>query len=290
MAERNNPQAQEDDPNLKHPYFHHERASKRERWKTNKRAGKFYEETQKSYIDQKGSFQWLQNGELKFDEERLLLAAQDQGLTTNGFLKMCGIRQDDKCRFCHTATESSSHLVSGCQTLLADGHYTRRHNKVCSYIHWTICKEKNIPTQDVWLHAPQPVTATDDITIYYDKVIPTGRYIENGAIKPDIVVWDRKSRSAIIIDVSVANDFGINRAERDKVTKYQDLKHALKDEWDLQDIAVIPVIVGATGMMKDNLQSYLDSIPGKPSKYQVQVAAIRGTVSLLKRALGTNFK
>ena len=86
------------------------------------------------------------------------------------------------------------------------------------------------------------------------------------------------------------NDFGINRAERDKVTKYQDLKHALKDEWDLQDIAVIPVIVGATGMMKDNLQSYLDSIPGKPSKYQVQVAAIRGTVSLLKRALGTNFK
>ena len=290
VAERNNPQAQEDDPNLKHPYFHHERASKRERWKTNKRAGKFYEETQKSYIDQKGSFQWLQNGELKFDEERLLLAAQDQGLTTNGFLKMCGIRQDDKCRFCHTATESSSHLVSGCQTLLADGHYTRRHNKVCSYIHWTICKEKNIPTQDVWLHAPQPVTATDDITIYYDKVIPTGRYIENGAIKPDIVVWDRKSRSAIIIDVSVPNDFGINRAERDKVTKYQDLKHALKDEWDLQDIAVIPVIVGATGMMKDNLQSYLDSIPGKPSKYQVQVAAIRGTVSLLKRALGTNFK
>ena len=50
------------------------------------------------------------------------------------------------------------------------------------------------------------------------------------------------------------------------------------------------MIVGATGMMKDNLQSYLDSIPGKPSKYQVQVAAIRGTVSLLKRALGTNFK
>ena len=157
-------------------------------------------------------------------------------------------------------------------------------------VHWTICKEKNIPTQDVWLHAPQPVTATDDITIYYDKVIPTGRYIENGAIKPDIGIWDRKSRSAIIIDVSVPNDFGINRAERDKVTKYQDLKHALKDEWDLQDIAVIPVIVGATGMMKDNLQSYLDSIPGKPSKYQVQVAAIRGTVSLLKRALGTNFK
>ena len=120
-------------------------------------------------------------------------------------------------------------------------------------------------------------------------MIPAGRFIENGAIKPDIVVWDRKTRSALIIDVSVPNDFGINRAERDKVTKYQDLKNALKDEWELNEIAVIPVIVGATGIMKDNLQSYLDTIPGKPNKYQVQVAAIRGTVSLLKRALGTHF-
>ena len=58
----------------------------------------------------------------------------------------------------------------------------------------------------------------------------------------------------------------------------------------MKELAVIPVIVGATGIMKDNLQSYLDNIPGKPDKYQVQVAAIRGTVSLLKRALGTNFK
>ena len=86
------------------------------------------------------------------------------------------------------------------------------------------------------------------------------------------------------------NDFGINRAEREKVTKYQDLKNALKDEWELNEISVVPVIVGATGIMKDNLQRYLDNIPGKPNKYQVQVSAIRGTVTLLKRALGTNFK
>ena len=289
--EESNPQVQEEEEQKsKYPYTRHEQAVKRHRWKTNKRAGAFYEETQKSYIDRKGSFQWIQNGELQFDEERLLLAAQDQGLTTNGFLKMCGLRQDDKCRFCHTATESTSHLVSGCQTLLADGHYTRRHNKVCTYLHWVICQDKNIPTQEVWLHTPQPVTATEDITIFYDKEIPAGRFIENGAIKPDIVVWDHKARTALIIDVSVPNDFGINRAEREKVTKYQDLKNALKEEWELNEILVVPVIVGATGIMKDNLQRYLDNIPGKPNKYQVQVSAIRGTVTLLKRALGTNFK
>ena len=104
-----------------------ERINKKKKWQNNKRAGKFFEETQKNYIDQKGSFQWLQNGELKYDEERLILAAQDQGLMTNGFKKMCGISTNDQCRFCHKATETTNHILSGCQTLLADGHYTRRH-------------------------------------------------------------------------------------------------------------------------------------------------------------------
>ena len=89
--------------------------------------------------------------------------------------------------------------------------------------------------------------------------------------------------------VCVPNDIGINRAEREKVTKYQDLKHALRECWNLKDIDVIPVIIGATGVMKDNLQGYLDAIPGQPKKHEVQIAAIRGTVSILKRALGSNF-
>ena len=85
--------------------MHFEKINKKKRWQENKRAGRFYEETTKNYIDQKGSFSWLQNGELKFDEERLLLAAQDQGLMTNGFKKMSGQLDNDRCRFCHTATE-----------------------------------------------------------------------------------------------------------------------------------------------------------------------------------------
>ena len=47
--------------------------------------------------------------------------------------------------------------------------------------------------------------------------------------------------------------------------------------------------VGATGLMKDNYQSYLDTIHGKANKYLVQVAAIRVIVSLLKRNLGTSY-
>ena len=37
--------------------------------------------------------------------------------------------------------------------------------------------------------------------------------MESGAVKPDIVIWDMKSKTAQIVEVTVPNDFGLNRAE-----------------------------------------------------------------------------
>ena len=239
----------------------------------------------KPYIDKDKSYKWLKKGRLGYENEKIILAAQDQGLMTNGFKKMAGLSQSDQCRFCHAAVESTSHLISACQTMLGDGHYTARHNKVCRYLHWVICKEYKIETQPVWLHEPQRITATEEVSIFYDKPIVLGRYVEGGAIKPDIVVWDKTKKEAKIIEVSVPNDFGLNRAEREKVNKYQDLKNDLRQTWELEQIDIIPVIVGATGVVKDTLKSYLEAIPGKPSIEEVQLCAVTGTVSIIKRAL-----
>ena len=112
-----------------------------------------------------------------------------------------------------------------------------------------------------------------------------GRYVEGGPIKPDIVVWDKTKKEAKIIEVSVPNDFGLNRAEREKMNKYQDLKNDLRQTWELNEIDIIPVIVGATGVVKNNLKSNLALIPGKPSIEEVQMCAVTSTVSIIKRAL-----
>ena len=95
---------------------------------------------------------------------------------------------------------------------------------VCRYIHWTICNAIGMETKPVWDHEPARSTAHKDFIIYYDKPIPLGRYVEGGAIKPDIVLWARQSKTAQIIEVSVPNEYGLNRAEREKNNKYQDLK------------------------------------------------------------------
>ena len=271
---------------MKRLYFgFQERIRRKERWKEHKRAGKFPEELDKPYIDKKASLSWLKKGSLGFDGERIILAAQDQGLLTNGFKKMAKISNNDQCRFCKSAVESTTHLISACQIMLADGHYTARHNRVCSYLHWSICNEYGIETKPVWEHNPEPVTATESVSIFYDKPIVLGRYVEGGAIKPDIVVWDKTKKSAKIIEVTVPNDFGLNRAEREKYNKYQDLKNDLRTTWELAEIEIIPVVVGATGLVKKNLVEDLIRIPGSPTVEETQLMAIKGTISIIKRAL-----
>ena len=257
-----------------------------EEWKKHRRAGKYPEELEKDYIDKEGSLSWLKNGVLGYDGERILISAQDQGLLTNGFKKMAGISENDKCRFCYTETESINHLVSGCKILLADGYYTTRHNKICEYLHWKICQEMKIDVEkNIWDHKPDPIVATKNITIFYDKIIPVGRYVEGNAIKPDIVVWDKYEKTAKIIEVTVPNDYGLNRAEQTKISKYQELKSDLRTTWSLKYIDIIPVVVGATGLLKTNLNNYLENIPGSPSAQQIQKLAVKGSVTILKRTL-----
>ena len=78
------------------------RNQRKERWIEDKRAGKFPIELDKPYIDKESSLSWLKKGKLTFDGERILIGAQDQALITNGFKKMAGLSDNDKCRFCHT--------------------------------------------------------------------------------------------------------------------------------------------------------------------------------------------
>ena len=82
----------------------------------------------------------------------------------------------------------------------------------------------------------------------------------------DVVIWDKKNKEERkSIEVFVPNDFGLNTAERHKVNKYQDLKNDMRQTLELENIDIIPGIVGATWLIKTNLKNYLNDIPGSPS-------------------------
>jgi hypothetical protein len=46
---------------------------------------------------------------------------------------------------------------------------------------------------------------------------------------------------------------------------------------------VIPVIIGATGIVSKSLQKYLETIPGRHSIYYLQKTAILGTSHIIRK-------
>ena len=63
----------------------------------------------------------------------------------------------------------------------------------------------------------------------YGFMIPSSVNIENKALLPDIVLRNKKKKTALLIEISVPSDFGLNNADIKKMTKYQDLKMRSRD-------------------------------------------------------------
>ena len=74
----------------------------------------------------------------------------------------------------------------------------------------------------------------------YDLMIPSSMNIENKALWPDIVLGNKKEKTALLIEISVLSDFGLNNAEIKKMTKYQDLKNEIKRSWKLKSVEILP--------------------------------------------------
>ena len=58
----------------------------------------------------------------------------------------------------------------------------------------------------------------------YDLVIPSSVKIENKASQLDIILRNKKEKTALLIEISVPSNLGLNNAEIKKMTKCQDLK------------------------------------------------------------------
>ena len=109
-----------------------------ERWKEMPLHGQFVRQTEE--VRTEDSWMWLRRGELKRETESLLIAAQDQALATNSIKKRYHRTTDyNKCQLCGEKVESVTHIVSAFD-MLAQGEYKRRHDKVCLFIHWKLCK------------------------------------------------------------------------------------------------------------------------------------------------------
>ena len=178
--------------------------------------------------------------------------------------------------------ETIFHILSGCDAL-AKREYFTRHNAVCKYIHYIICKNYGLPCGQNWfMHQPKEVIIDQKVEILYDQVLSTD--MEVGANRPDLVVKDKTAKKTFIIDVSCPCDTNIQKREATKIAKYVGLKGQLQKMWGY-DCTTIPVIVGGLGSVTHKLKDYPALIPGCPNISMCQKITLLGSSKILKDVL-----
>ena len=157
---------------------------KMDRWREHAYAKHYKIEVyDKVFVDKEATMEMLTKGILAENDERLVIAAQDQALRTNWFRK--NIEGDNNisemCRLCKAKPETVGHIIAGCETLLHRGSYTERHNSVCALIHYRLCKKYgiNLEANNHWAYTPAPIQENNEVLILYDVGIPTAIFVPN---------------------------------------------------------------------------------------------------------------
>ena len=57
--------------------------------------------------------------------------------------------------------------------------------------------------------------------------------------------------------------------EYEKVSKYNDLEIEIQKMWHLK-VTIVPVVIGAIGMIKTKAEGYIKRIPGNPCLQELQ--------------------
>ena len=183
---------------------------------------------------------------------------------------------------CRKETETTFHILAGCD-VLAKKEYLERHNNVARYIHHEICKTFNIQTERKWhLHQPTEVYIDNRVELLWDMTLTTDRAV--GANRPDIVVRDKFEKKVYIIDISCPSDVNVDAKENEKITKYSGLRVELGKMWNSECI-VVPVIVGGLGAVSRNFTNYLGMIPAQLSAAICIKITLLGSEKLMRSFL-----
>ena len=255
----------------------------KETWKEKPLHGQYLKRIDRADVDKELTHKWLQSSGLKAETEGFVIAAQDQSLATGYYQhKIIKNGTDPKCRLCHESDESIKHIISGCP-VLAKKEYLERHDKALTYIHWNICKYYQIQVTSKWYeHKPSKVAEGKDVTILWDMPINTDKEIK--ANRPDIVIKNKRKRLRTLIDMAVPSGRNVASKEVEKISKYKDLEIEISKMWSMNTI-VIPVVIGALGLMRKGINRYVEQIPGNIRVEELQKTVLLGTAHLLRRTL-----
>ena len=100
------------------------------------------------------------------------------------------------------------------------------------------------------------------------------------ANRPDIIIKNKKEKTCALIDVAIPADRNVVQKEAEKKLKYKSLCIEIQRMWNLK-CTIIPIIIGATGIVTRSVRKNLEAVPGKHSIDSLQKTAILGTSHII---------
>ena len=242
----------------------------------------FFEKTE--FRDER-SWHWLKHGDLKRATEGMLMAAQEQALRTKSIKHYIDKTEvNPLCRLCGNRDETLAHIISECEILKQRQYKIWRHDAVAKVIHWDLCKMNDLPHSEKWYeHQPTAVTENENVKLLWDFKIQTDKVLEHN--KPDILLFNKNTRTCLIVDVACPFDTRVVEREGDKIDRYQDLKWEIKRIWECSNVRVVPLVIGALGTISRSHQGWLDVVSPKVSFGILQKACLLGTARILRYVL-----
>ena len=82
--------------------------------------------------------------------------------------------------------------------ILAKNEYLMRHDKVCTHLHYSICKALGIETTEKWhTHIPKPVCEEGVVTVLWNQAVHTDREVTANRL---VIIIKNKKREIMHTD------------------------------------------------------------------------------------------
>ena len=160
---------------------------------------------------------------------------------------------------CNSPGESIEHITAGCPSL-SQSEYLSRHNEVAKIIHRHLAIKYKLVTNPppFYKYSPNVVLESKDTVMYWDRPVLTDRTVDYN--RPDIVLVNKKEKTALIIDISCPLSTNLQKTEAEKIRKYQNLCIDMKLTWQLSEVRVVPVVISVTGVVTEKLKTSLEKL------------------------------
>ena len=234
---------------------------------------------------------WLNEHNIPGHIEGYIFAIQEQEINTRALQKSReqkdNIQFNTTCRYCHRAKEDIFHILASCDYLSASLYLPVRHDEVGKVIFNELVKmdEETAPYT-----VPKAGVAwnTNTLEIWWDTPVTTQPKTTHN--KPDLIVWRKSVKECVVVDICVPLDQNVKGNEKVKQDRYVPLTVALKRLYPAYNYSVVPVVLGATGLVTKSLMKNLCNIgftekTAKRITPKLQVKTLVGSMRIVKSAM-----